>query len=238
MNINWKNDKAKKLFEKVKLDNFADFWDIEAGDHQLKLVTMREHSNRQTKKVDRKMLQISFGDEIYYMKRASENAFQNIINEFNAINKLPDFGLKPSEIAGWSFDEKEKKGFIILEDLKGFFSIKQLIRGKTPPENLDDFIARKDKIFEKIAKTIKNIYKNNYTYPDWFAKHIYIKKGSEEIALIDLERFLPLNKCPWYFGLPIISFFIRKKIYRKLIISLERESDLLSQEYLENIFKV
>lgn len=236
MNINWQSEEDKQLFADAGLTTFADFCDIEEKDN-LKIHCMREHRNKKTKKVDRKMVQIILQDHIFYVKRATENAFQNIKNEFEAINILPEFGLTPSKIAGWSFDESKKQGFIILKDLKGFFPIKEILKKNTPPETLDDLLARKDEIFLRLTKIIDNVYKKGYTYPDWFAKHIYIKKGSDEIALIDLERFLPLEKCPWYFSFPVSSFFVRKKILKKLRISLERESDLLSHNYLKRILQ-
>jgi tRNA A-37 threonylcarbamoyl transferase component Bud32 len=237
MTINWTNDKDKELFAKAGLSDFSDFWDIETYNFPVKLHTMREHRNRKTKQVNRKMIRISFEPQVYYIKSASGIAFKNIKNEFDAIKILPDFGLKPSEVAGYYFDESQKQGFIILKDLEGFFSIKEILKKTTPPETLDDFISRKDELLHKIAKIIRHIHKSGYIYPDWYAKHLYIKKGSKEIALIDLERFLPSHKCPWYFSFPITSIFVRRKIIRKLRNSLECESDLISSQYLKRIFK-
>ena len=78
------------------------------------------------------------------------------------------------------------------------------------------------------------LYDAGYYFPDWHAKHIFIKKDSDEIALIDLERFLPLGKWPWYFSLWIVFYFRKLKVWRKLRRSLE--SDLFSNKDLKSYF--
>lgn len=234
MTIDWQNKNDQTLFAEAGLTAFADFWDIETKDN-LELHAMRKHTNRKTKKVDRKIVQISLAGNIYYLKRASDEAFENIKNEFAAIKILPGFGLKPAETAACAFDEGQKQGFLILKDLKDFFSIKEILKKNTPPETLIDFISRKDEILGRISQSINDIYQRGFFYPDWFAKHIYIKKGSNEIALIDLERFLPSEQCPWYYRSALTSKTVRRKIMKKLRISLERESDFLPHRYLREI---
>ena len=236
MNINWENDNDKKIFADTGLTDFANFLNIEQNvANKVTLLPMRDHKDKRSGKVDRRMTRITIDDNIYYMKRAYNNSFKNVKNEYEAIKILPGFGLKPSDVAAYAFDESGKKGFIILNNLTDFYPISEIIKKHTPEDTLNDFISRKDEILQKTAEIIRDIHKKGYIYPDWFAKHIYIKKGSDKIALIDLERFLPADQCPWYFSFPVTSFFVRRKIFRKLRISLERESDLLSHKYLKNI---
>ena len=235
MNIDWQNSRDKDIFAKAELINFADFIYVEQRASKVNLLSMRDHRDKKSGKIDRQMTRITIDNNIYYMKRAYCNSFKNVKNEYEAIKVLPKFGLKPAEIVAYAFNESEKKGFIILKDLTGFYSISEIIKGNTPDDTLNDFISRKDEILQRTAKIIRDIHKKGYVYPDWFAKHIYIKKGCDEIVLIDLERFLPIDKCPWYFSFPVTSFFVKQKIFRKLRISLMRDSDLLSGKYLRSI---
>lgn len=233
--IIWKNDELKILFNEKGICSLEDFINIETKEDVLKLQAMRDHSDKSTGEINRKMTKITLKDKVFFLKRAFGNSLANIENEFKAIQLLPEFGLKPCEVAASCFDDAEHKGFIILENLNGFFSIQDIIKKIAPAEAQEDFADRKDEVFMKIAEIIRKIHKKGYIYPDWFGKHLYLKKGSNEIALIDLERFRHVDQCPWYFNFPVTSGFVRRKVFKKLLISLERDSDSLSHKYLKGI---
>ncbi len=229
--IIWKDSEVEKFFLESGLAKVADFFDIENGETKTK--SMRKHLDKTTGEVNRQMTRIEINEKVYYLKQACKNAFINIINEFEAIDILPEFNLVPPKIAAYLLDEENKVGFILLKELYGYYPIKELIDGTAPKVAIDDFLERKEDILKQIAQRIRKVHKSGYAYPDWFAKHIFIKQESDEIALIDLERFRPLDKSPWYFGFPVTSFFVKIKFWRKLRKSLK--SDILPDVVLKNI---
>jgi len=231
--ITWKDGEAQKLFLESGFAKFADFLNLKTEDNNVKLQSMREHFDKSTGEVNRKMTRIQIGEQVYYLKKACKEAFINIVNEFDAIDILPEFDLIPPQVSAYSIDEEDQEGFIILKELKGYYSIKEIIEGNASKQAIEDFISRKEEILKKIADIIRGVHKKGYAYPDWFAKHIYIQEGSEGIVLIDLERFRPLKNCPWYFGFPITSTFVKKKFWRKLRRSLK--SEMLPDDLLKRI---
>lgn len=235
MQINWQNDELKQAFANAGLNSLEDFLEIEVKEDALKLQPMRNHQDKETGEIIRKMTRIDLNGQVFYLKRAFGASLPNIENEFTAIKLLPEFGLIPCKVAASCFDDEASRGFLLLENLDGFHPIKEILKKNAPEDIQEDFAKRKDEIFRKIAGIIREVHKKGYVYPDWFAKHLYVKKGSDEIALIDLERFRHVDNCPWYFSFPVTSGFVRRKIFKKLRISLERESDLLTHKYLEGI---
>jgi hypothetical protein len=233
--IIWLDQKCENLFKNAGLAKIADFMNAAKILESSITKVMREHSDKRgTGEIDRSVVRVRLNDAVFFIKQGSANAYVNITNEFDAIRVLPRFGLRPAELAGYAFDETNKSGFIILKDLDGFNSINDMFNGNAPPEAVADFNARKEPLLARIAEIIKKVHAAGYVYSDWFGKHIFIKPGCDDIALIDLERFRPLSKCPWYFGVPIASIFVKRKILRKLTHSLK--SELLSEELLREIF--
>ena len=235
--IIWLDSEAKRIFANAGLASFADCVNSEQILGAPIAKVMREHSDKRgTGEIDRSVVRLKLDGGVFYVKQGSGNAYTNITNEFDAIQVLPRFGLKPPELAAHAFDEKNKAAFIILKDLDGFNSINDMFNGNASADAVADFAARKEEILAKIAEIIKSVHAGGYVYSDWFGKHIFVKPGSDDIALIDLERFRPLSKCPWYFGFPVTSSFVKRKIMRKLTRSLQ--SDLISEEMLLKIFSV
>ena len=218
--INWKDKIAEKIFAEAGISDISHLPEMDKNSN-IDIHSMRKHLNKETGEVDRQMTKITIGNNVYFLKQAFRQSFINIVNEFAAINILREFDLTPPDIAAYSLDDKQQKGFILLKDLKGFYSLKDLINNIAPQDEIDDFLNRKEEILKAVAERIRKVHQERYAYPDWFAKHLYIKKGSDEIALIDLERFRPLDKCPWYFGFPITSLFVKRKAWRKLRRSLK-----------------
>ena len=116
MTINWNDDKDKTLFKDAGICSFHDLAEIE-NRSDLKLHCMRRHANRKTQKIDRKIFRLELDSCTFYLKWAAGTAFKNIRNEYEAISILPEFNLKPAEIAGWLLDDEAQQGIIILKEL-------------------------------------------------------------------------------------------------------------------------
>jgi len=233
ISITWKDDNYKSLLAEEGVSSFVSLMNIEQFSEKLHLLRMREHNDKNTGKVIRQMTQFKINDQIFYIKRAYGISLDNIINEYNAIKLMPKFGIKASKVIGYCFDKEESKGFLLLKNLDGYYSLKDIILQIAPQEFYYDFVARKDEILSDIAMKINGIHKEGYIYPDWFAKHIYIKPNCDQFVLIDLERFCKISDCPWYYRFSIFSYFVKKKIFKKLRVSLKRESDLLTDDDLK-----
>ena len=232
--MNWNNKKAEQKFTKINLKSFSDFWNLEKNKTALQLKSMRKHINKKTGVINRQMTRITVNNEIFYLKRAQGVAYETIINEYEAVRQLPTFGLSPADLSMYAFDDQVRRGFLLYENLKNFYSLNDLISRNAPAEVIDFFMSRRHDYFLRISGIIRKVHKAGYYFPDWVAWHIFIKKDSDEIALIDLERFLPIKKWPWYFRVPIIFYFKRLKVWAKLLCSLQ--SDLFSDTELKQYF--
>ena len=220
MTVSWGNKQDQELFEGIGVSTFDDFMEIEKKELPIDIKVMRQHKDKKSGLVNRSMIRVIVKNEIFYLKRTSGKAFINISNEYDAIQILPKFNLVPPEIAAYKLDQESSSGFILLKDLKGYYSIKELLTGKASESAIKDFNERIEDILKSVADKIESVHSANYAFPDWFGKHLYIKEKSDDIVLIDLERFRPLSKSPWYFGFPIVSIFIKRKFWRKLRNSL------------------
>jgi hypothetical protein len=232
--MNWNNKKAEQKFAKISLKNFSDFWDLEKNHPAMQLKSMRKHINKQTGVINRQMTKVTVNDEIFYLKRAQGVSYECIINEYEAARQLPAFGLRSADLDMYAFDDQARRGFLLYGNLKNFYSLSDLISRNAPAEVIDFFMSRRHEYFSRISGIIRKVHKAGYYFPDWVAWHIFIKKDSDEIALIDLERFLPLKKWPWYVRFPIIFYCKRLKVWEKLLCSLE--SDLFPGTELKQYF--
>ena len=236
--IIWNDKNTEKLFAGLTLDDFLAFSDDHSESQlpvKIKTTIMREHSDKKTGEVNRRMTRVEVAGSIFFLKKARGRAFVNIKNEYEAINVLPDFNFSAPEILAYSMDEEKLQGFVLLKELSGYYSIQELITGYASESAVSDFIARKEEILTGVAERMRVVHQSGYTYPDLFAKHIYIKQGSDDIVLIDLERFRPLNKCPWYFGFPVSSYFVKQKCWKKCRRSLK--SEILPNELLKKLLR-
>jgi len=235
--IIWKDKDAEKIFSHFSVDDFLDFSKQTSKELQertgLTTTIMREHADKTTGETNRRMTKININKNVFFLKKARGTAFPNIKNEFEAINTLHKFDLLSSDIAAYLLDEEKKEGFVLLKELSGYYSIKELITDCAPKEAIEDFLNRKEKVLNQIAEKMRIVHKKGYSYPDLFAKHVYIKKDSEDIVLIDLERFRPLSRCPWYFAFPISSIFVKNKCWKKFKRSLK--SEFLPKELLDKL---
>ncbi len=225
--IIWNDKKAEKLFSDFTVETFMSFaketpLDLEKRTG-IETTIMREHADKNSGEINRRVTKIEIADNIFFLKKAEGVAFEGIRNEFEAINVLPEFNIKPPEVVAYMIDEENRAAFLLLKELSGYCSIRELITGKAPKVAVADFIERKEAILTQLADIMKQVHSAKYTYPDLFAKHVYIKQGSDDIVMIDLDRFRPMDKCPWYFDFPILSSFVKAKCWKKFKRSLRSE---------------
>jgi hypothetical protein len=135
----------------------------------------------------------------YFLKRFSGNAFSNLINEFEALRLLGKFNFEHAEAAAYAFDSKNRKGFILFKNLDGFYSMDDIFNKKTDFEIQKWFKKNQESIYRKLILQFRHFQQSPFFYPDWFSKHIFINPENKALALIDLERFLPISKCPIYY---------------------------------------
>ncbi len=225
--IIWNDKQSENLFSDFTVDTFMTFAKEAPADLKkstgINTAIMREHTDKNSGEINRRVTKIEIENHVFFLKKAAGAAFEGIKNEFEAINILPEFDIKSASIVSYMLDEESLEGFLLLKELTGYFSIQELITGKASREAVNDFIERKEAILSVVAERMKQVHSAKYTYPDLFAKHVYIKQGSDDIVMIDLDRFRPLCKCPWYFSFPISSSFVKKKCWKKFKRSLQSE---------------
>lgn len=233
--IVWNSELEKELFANAGLVEFADFWNMDKACAPAGYKPIRQHVDRRTGRIKRQMVCFKVNGFKYYLKCASGKFYQCIVNEFEALKVLPEFGLIPAKLLSFSFNEKEKKAFLLFKNLGGFYSLKDILEFKAPPDVIADFQARQEDFFKKLVTAVRNIQSANYFYPDWHRKHIFVKRHGDEIALIDVERFLPLKKCPWYYKFLIPVYFIRRKEWKTLGMALG--SKRFTRKFLKGLLR-
>ena len=219
----WSDADAEKMFADAGIAGHVAFMALSSDSGSLAYQSMGEHKDKKTGEVLRSVARIDLSGRRFFLKRAWAGAFDNISAELAAINKLPEFGLTPPRLVAWRLDYDRSEGFILLDELKGFHALIDILRGKAPREAEEDLDSRKERVLEAIGAAARRIRDGGYAYPDLVAKHIFLKPGSDDLALIDLERFRPLSAFPWYFRFPVLSYFTSRKMGKKLVRSLESD---------------
>ncbi|MFZ2653830.1 MAG: lipopolysaccharide kinase InaA family protein [Victivallales bacterium] len=214
--VRWSSEFDRDRFQEAGLAAFDDFWNLEESGAKAEYKPVRQHLERKTGAVKRQTTIVRINRIKYFMKRASGESYKCIVREFEALKILPDFGLSTAKLLAYGFDEQGKRAFLIFKSLSGYHSLEDLIDLKAPPEVIADFQVHKKAILKSIAAAVHRIHKANYFYPDWRAKHIFIRKGTAEVVLIDLERFCHIGRCPWYFKYRIVKNYVRMQEWKKL----------------------
>ena len=143
--------------------------------------------------------------------------------------------MTPPEIAGYYSDDKNKEAVIIFKYPPGFHLLRDLIELNLEPNILADFEVRKKSVMKKLSKALHKMHYSEFYYPYLFAENILVKRKSDEIAIIDLEDFLPLKKSPWYYRIEIISWFIKRREWYTLRRSLA--SNMYTKKYMKSLLK-
>ena len=234
--MEWHDQEAGSLFAGLDMTTTEAFMGVRDSLPGMRMTLMRSHACPSGgRDAARETYRLDVGDRVFYIKRGYGDYLDSLRAEVKALEIIPRFGLKPAKLAAACLDDGSGC-FILLEDLAGFHSIKETLKGSVPRQLRAKFFAEMEVYFERISKAIQSSRNENYIYPDWLAKHLYITESSDEIALIDLERFRHASESPWYFSFPVTSFFTWRKIMMKFRESLSRENDCLSQGQLKKFF--
>ncbi len=222
----WPDDNAKDIFSGVGAIYAEELMALGPETPGIAYQPMGEHRDKSTGETLRSIAMINVGGRCFFLKRAWGAAFGNIVAELKAIEILPSLGWRPPGVAARYLDHDKKMGCALLAELEGYYPVSAIIKGDVPDAVVEDVRRRGDWLLGKIAAVNRKIKDAGFAYPDFVAKHIFIKPGSEELALIDLERFRDIRDFPWYFRFPVLSYFTRRKIWKKQLKSLA--SDLWS----------
>ena len=202
--IVWNNLEAKALFAAHGAAGFDAFWGLESSE-TIKLDARREHKERGGGAVCRSTRQVVLDGQRFFLKKASGAAYRRVVFEFEASAVIPAFGLTPAPIAAYCLSPVTRQAFILFEALAGFDAVLDLVRGDVPVEAKRSFEARKAELLIRLEGIVALTVGRGYFYPDWRGKHLFVERGGDRLALIDLERFLPKNSLPWYFRLPFYA---------------------------------
>ena len=226
--IFWKNEEVKDSFRKKGLSSSEDFFTVDDG-NAVFVDTRRQHVGRYSKQLNRWTISLDIDGDIYFLKCSRDHAFTSILNEFEAIQALNQMGTETAEVVASFFDYQNKHGFLLLKNLDGYVSLRDLVKAKVPENVISEFSANKKLFLENILSLFFKIRSANYCYPDWYDKHIFFNLETRKIALIDLERFIHISKFPWYYRIK----FIRNRKQRKEKKTLFR--NLISEFYPEEV---
>jgi hypothetical protein len=226
----------QEVFAAAGLANFADFWNLESHPPtDAELTPMRQHLHRRRGVILRQTVRIRLNRCEYFLKRAGGPAYPCIVNEHRAVGKVADFGLTPPRLVAWGFDETEWRGMLLFKRLPGYYSLQDLLEFKAPPEVVADFQTHKKDVLKRVTRVIRRVQDAGYFYLDWHSKHIFVRRGGDDIVLIDLERFRPLRDCPWYYRLFFVRYFVRRREWATLRRALG--SSLYTPRYLLGLFE-
>lgn len=231
--IIWLNNEEKERLANAGFCSFADFWNLEDKE-QVDSEVCREHSDRSSGDIVRRTVKLKIDGEIYFLKRTQGKYFQCVLNEAEAAKVLPSFNLQTAEMAAYSFDYQENKGFILLKNLEGYVCVQELVRKNASPEQLQCFADNIKQHLTRLVKAFLEVRKGQYYYPDWRDKHIFFNFKSDSVALIDLERFVHVSKLPWYYRIGPVMASKRKKEKKTFVKSLK--SDLLTEQAILGVF--
>jgi hypothetical protein len=214
--ITWLTESDKLQFNEAGIRDFDSFWFLEKSGAAAAHKPVRQHINRKNGEIKRQVTVILINGISYFVKRAAGKSYRCIVNEFEALKILPGFGLKTAELMAYGFDEHHQRAFLVFKNLSGYYSFEDLKKNNAPAEAVAEFNASKDGILKKLVCAVNRIHASDYFYPDWHAKHLFLRPGAEDIVLIDLERFLHLDKCPRYYRYPIVKYYVRRREWGKL----------------------
>ncbi len=231
----WKDESAEDVFADAGFYKFDDFWDLEGGQKDFEYRDIRKHRDRKTGEVNRQICCLKIRGVKYFLKRSSGRAFINLVNEREGMKAVEKFGLRSSKLLYRGFDPVKKRSVLLTGNLGGFYPLSDLLKYKVSPEIAADFEVNKIEFLQRLTRAIKKMHKKKYFYPDWFAKHIYVRPKPMEIALIDLERFRHISNCPWIYHCPLHRIYVIRKEWKTLKKSLG--STLYTRKFLNDLLR-
>lgn len=230
--IIWHSDFTRRTFLDLGLGDAGKFWNLRGGDLGGNCTLIKNFSYDNGKNLY-STLYMKINKSKYRLKRASGRFFEKLLEEQRVIKHLPELHIHPPLVIAQSIDEKNKQCFILFKYPPGFIVLKNLLEYNLHPTIIADFEVRKKGVMKKISKALHKMHYSDYYYPYWYSDHIMVKNQSDDIALVDLEDFRHIKKCPWYYRLEICSWLIRKKEWRTLRKSLA--SGIFTQEYMKSL---
>lgn len=228
----WNSEFTRKTFHDLGLTDASKFWKLKEGDLDGTFSLVKEKSSCGGKNFY-STVYLKINKSKYRLKRASGKYFQKLLDEQKVIKHLPDLYITPPIVIAYSIDDKNKQCFILFKYPPGFIVLKNLLEYNLHPTIIADFEVRKKDVMKKISKAMHKMHYSNYYYPYWYADHIMVKNQSDEIAIIDLEDFVHVKQCPWYYRLEICSWFVRQRQWRTLRRSLA--SGVFTKKYMKSL---
>lgn len=230
--IEWNSDFTRNTFSELGLKDAKEFWELKEGDLSNACKLVRNFGGD---KHSYNTIYMKIKKSKYRLKRATGKYFDKLLYEKEVINKLPDLHLTPPDVMAFAVDEKNRECLILFKYPPGFIVIKNLLEYKLHPSIIADFEVRKKAVMKKISKALHKMHYCNFYYPHLYSEHILVKNRGDDVAIVDLEDFLPVEKCPWYYRLEPCSWVIRKKQWLTLRKSLA--SGVFTQKYMKSLLK-
>jgi hypothetical protein len=230
----WNSDYIRKNFALADVITVDDFFNLNEPDKFDDLTLKKEITSGGGKNLYCKKF-IRIKKSRFLLKVAKGKFYSKLIYESVVLKYLPALYITPPEIEAYYANESERICIILFKYPPGFHLLKDVIEMRLTPPILADFEVRKRNVMKKISKALHKMHYSEFYYPYLFAENILVKHKSDEISIIDLEDFRPLNKCPWSYRIEIVSWFIKKKEWSTLRKSLA--SNMYTKKYMKSLLK-
>jgi len=231
--ILWKSDFIRNQFMAKGVRVLDDFFNIEGRDVFKELLLKKHLRSGFGKRNNYRIWFIRIKNTRFLLKTASGKYYNKLLDEFLVLKYLPALYITPPEVGAYYVHDSDRVCFILFKYPPGFHVLRDLIELKLPPHVLADFEVRKRKVMKKISKALHKMHYSEFYYPYLFSENILVKHKSDEICIIDLEDFKPLKKCPWYYRLEIVSWFIKREEWNTLRTSLA--SNMYTKKYMKSL---
>ncbi len=236
MKVEWTDEFERENFFSRGMDSFKSFWKLEKSGADIEYKSIRKHIPRGTKVPERQIACIKFEQNIkYFLKRGRGKEVNAIKNEFDALKIIQSFGFKTAKLIAYAFDDDNKRAFILLKNLAAYLSLDDIVSLRLSPDMIAKYQVREKEILSKLAQCIRSYQNANYFYPDLKAKHIFVNPNNADVALVDLERFLPASTMPFYCKIKLCRAIFHAKEIKKLLQSLSKNR--LTMRALEKLLQ-
>jgi hypothetical protein len=221
--LKWGATGVSEQFEAVGLSTFDDFWNIEDKSDKLEILPKRKHVASSSNEILRQTIRILLNGRNYFLKRTSGKSYSCIKTEYRALSIIPQFDLVAPHVKVYSFDDENRRGFILLHDMEGFYCLRAIHKNEISAKAAEK-IGDVRRFYSPILAIFEKFQKSDYFYCDWMDKHIFINPDTSQIGLIDLERFVHKSAAPFHWRLPFIYRRKRDKERGKLLGALRMKS--------------
>jgi hypothetical protein len=136
--------------------------------------------------------------------------------------------LETAKLLAYSFDEKNMRAFLLYRNLSGYHCLDDVINRRLPPETMASYQVREKDILGLLAKAVLRYQGKNYFYPDLKPKHVFVDFMNLKIALIDLERFEPLDRKSWLHRFEFVRVLAHRNEIKMFLSLLGKKNAALS----------